>query len=183
MWGLTNEQFTELMRQYQKLIYTVCVQFVHDPHTAEDLTQDTFLAAFSAIDRCDPQYYKQWLVRVAANKCKDHLKSAWVRRVESADAPPPGSTDGEPHARGDPPDLAPGPEDALLARAGGEEVAGLIRGLREPYGRVAVGYFLEEKPVADLARELGRPPATVQSQLFRAKMLLRQQIQQRRQRE
>lgn len=74
MWELTNEEFTGLMQQYQKLIYTVCLQFVHEPHTAEDLTQDTFLSAFSAIDRCEPQYYKQWLVRVAANKCKDHLE-------------------------------------------------------------------------------------------------------------
>ena len=82
MWELTNEEFTGLMQQYQKLIYTVCLQFVHEPHTAEDLTQDTFLSAFSAIDRCEPQYYKQWLVRVAANKCKDHLKSAWVRKVD-----------------------------------------------------------------------------------------------------
>ena len=83
MWALTNEEFTGLMQQYQRLVYTVCLQFVHDPHTAEDLTQDTFVAAFSAIDRCEPQYYKAWLVRVAANKCKDHLKSAWVRRVEA----------------------------------------------------------------------------------------------------
>ena len=76
------------MQQYQKLIYTVCLQFVHEPHTAEDLTQDTFLSAFSAIDRCEPQYYKQWLVRVAANKCKDHLKSAWVRRQSPRDLYP-----------------------------------------------------------------------------------------------
>ena len=39
MWELTNGEFTELMQQYQRLIYTVCLQFVHDPHTAEDLTQ------------------------------------------------------------------------------------------------------------------------------------------------
>ena len=63
MWELTNEEFTGLMQQYQKLIYTVCLQFVHESHTAEDLTQDTFLSAFSAIDRCEPQYYKQWLCR------------------------------------------------------------------------------------------------------------------------
>ena len=88
------------MQQYQKLVYTVCLQFVHNPHTAEDLTQDTFLSAWSSIDRCEPQYYKQWLVRVAANKCKDHLKSSWARRVEAQSdetmpeprgTPPPGS--------------------------------------------------------------------------------------------
>ncbi len=97
VWELTNGEFTELMQQYQRLIYTVCLQFVHNPHTAEDLTQDTFLSAFSAIDRCEPQYYKAWLVRVAANKCKDHLKSSWVRRVEA-----PGD-DALPEPRGAPP--------------------------------------------------------------------------------
>ncbi|MGN0983373.1 MAG: sigma-70 family RNA polymerase sigma factor [Gemmiger sp.] len=182
-WGLTNEEFTALMRQYQKLIYTVCIQFVHDPHTAEDLTQDTFLAAYAAIDRCEPRFYKQWLVRVAANKCKDYLKSAWVRRVESTDAAPSGEEGRSPPARGDPADPAAGPEDALLARLGAEELAALVQGLRQPYRPVAVGYFLEERSVADLARALGRPQATVQNQLFRAKMLLRQQIQERRLRE
>ena len=144
MWELTNEEFTGLMQQYQKLIYTVCLQFVHEPHTAEDLTQDTFLSAFSAIDRCEPQYYKQWLVRVAANKCKDHLKSAWVRKAE---------------------------------------LETLVRGLREPYGKIAVLYFLEHRETAEIAKLVGRPPATVNSQLWRAKLLLRQQITERRQKE
>lgn len=41
--ALNQTDFTQLMQQYQKLVYTVCLQFVHNPHTAEDLTQDTFL--------------------------------------------------------------------------------------------------------------------------------------------
>lgn len=165
------------MRQYQRLIYTVCLQFVHDPHTAEDLTQDTFLSAFSAIDRCDPQFYRQWLVRVAANKCKDHLKSAWVRKVQSSD------DESLPLPRGEPPDAALTPEDALLAEAGAEELRTMVQGLRQPYGPVAAAYLLENRPVAEIARALGRPPATVQNQLFRAKQILRRQITERRLRE
>ena len=165
MWELTNEEFTGLMQQYQKLIYTVCLQFVHEPHTAEDLTQDTFLSAFSAIDRCEPQYYKQWLVRVAANKCKDHLKSAWVRKVDV-----PGSD-------------ADDPAQSVADRAGAAELETLVRGLREPYGRIAVLYFLEHRETAEIAKLVGRPPATVNSQLWRAKLLLRQQITERRQKE
>ena len=153
------------MQQYQKLIYTVCLQFVHEPHTAEDLTQDTFLSAFSAIDRCEPQYYKQWLVRVAANKCKDHLKSAWVRKVDV-----PGSD-------------ADDPAQSVADRAGAAELETLVRGLREPYGRIAVLYFLEHRETAEIAKLVGRPPATVNSQLWRAKLLLRQQITERRQKE
>jgi len=171
VWGLTNEEFAGLMQQYQKLIYTVCIQFVHDPHLAEDLTQDTFLSAFTAIDRCDPKYYKQWLVRVAANKCKDHLKSGWVRRMET-----PGD-DALPEPRGTPTET---PEEAVLAGAGAEDLRQLILGLREPYGKVAVLFFLEEKPPAEIAKCLNRPPATVNNQIFRARLLLRQQITERR---
>ena len=177
MWELTNGEFTELMQQYQRLIYTVCLQFVHDPHTAEDLTQDTFLSAYSAIDRCEPQYYKAWLVRVAANKCKDHLKSSWVRRVET-----PGD-DALPEPRGAPSGDAQDPIEQLTDRAGADEVETMVRTLREPYGRIAVLYFLEHKTTAEIAAAVGRPPATVNNQLWRAKNILRQQIIERRQKE
>ena len=163
------------MRQYQRLIYTVCYQFVHDPHTAEDLTQDTFLSAFSAIDRCEPQYYKAWLVRVAANKCKDHLKSSWVRRVEA-----PGD-DALPEPRGAPLGDAQDPIEQLTERAGAAEVETMVRSLREPYGSVATMYLLEQKPVPVIAQALGRPEKTVQNQIFRAKVILRRQIEERRQ--
>ena len=154
------------MQQYQKLIYTVCLQFVHEPHTAEDLTQDTFLSAFSAIDRCEPQYYKKWLVRVAANKCNDHLKSAWVRKVDV-----PGD-DALPEPRGAPGSDADDPAQSVADRAGAAELETLVRGLREPYGKTA-----------EISKLVGRPPATVNSQLWRAKLLLRQQITERRQKE
>ena len=47
------------------------------------MTQETFLAAWRAIDRCPPGFEKQWLARIAANKAKDYLRSAWVRRVNT----------------------------------------------------------------------------------------------------
>ena len=57
----------------------------------------------------------------------------------------------------------------------------MIRTLREPYGSVATMYLLEQKPVPVIAQALGRPEKTVQNQIFRAKVILRQQILERRQ--
>lgn len=177
VWELTNENFTALMQQYQKLIFTVCMQFVHDPHIAEDLTQETFLSAYSAIDSCEEQYYKAWLVRVAANKCKDHLKSAWVRKMEV-----PGD-EAMPEPRGAPPNEAADPLDTMTRQVSLQELEHLVRALREPYGRIAVLYFLEHKPTAEIAALVGRPPATVNNQLWRAKAILRRQITERRKNE
>ena len=68
-------------------------------------------------------------------------------------------------------------------RAGAAELETLVRNLREPYGKIAVMYFLEHKESTEIAKLVNRPPATVNSQLWRAKLLLRQQITERRQKE
>ena len=80
---MTTLEFNALVRQYQGLVYTVCHQLVPDEGDAQDLVQETFLAAWRAIDRCPPGYEKQWLARIASNKAKDYLRSAWVRRVNT----------------------------------------------------------------------------------------------------
>ena len=43
---MTKEQFSELVSQYERLVYTVCFQLVRDAAAAEDLTQETFLSAW-----------------------------------------------------------------------------------------------------------------------------------------
>ncbi len=72
-----------MVQKYQALVYTVCHQLVPDVQEAQDLTQETFLAAWRAIDRCPPGFEKQWLARIAANKAKDYLRSAWVRKMNT----------------------------------------------------------------------------------------------------
>ena len=163
--------FTALVTQYQGLVYTVCRQMVSDPDTAEDLAQETFLSAWRSIDRCPPGYEKQWLARIAANKAKDHLKSAWARKVEA-----PG--DDVLALSGAPPDQQP--EQQAMEQAGEAQLRALLLALREPYRTPARLYFLEEHTVEETARICGRPAKTVSAQLFRARKMLQQQIAERR---
>ena len=67
---MTTLEFDRLVRQYQGLVYTVCHQLVPDVGEAQDLTQETFLAAWRSIDRCPPGFEKQWLARIASNKAE-----------------------------------------------------------------------------------------------------------------
>ena len=41
---MTSESFSQLVRQYERLVYTICFQLVRDGAAAEDLTQETFLS-------------------------------------------------------------------------------------------------------------------------------------------
>ena len=122
--SLTTLEFSAMVQQYQSLVYTVCHQLVPDVGDAQDLTQETFLAAWRAIDRCPPGFEKQWLARIAANKAKDYLRSAWVRRVNT-----PG--DEVLALEGAPPGLEP--EQQVLDTLGAEELTRMILDLREPY--------------------------------------------------
>ena len=167
---MTTLEFNALVRQYQGLVYTVCHQLVPDEGDAQDLAQETFLAAWRAIDRCPPGFEKQWLARIASNKAKDYLRSAWVRRVNT-----PG--DEVLALEGAPPGTQP--EQQVLNALGEEELTGMILALREPYKTPCRLVLLEQHTMAEAAQLCGRPPKTVEAQIYRAKKMLAQQILQR----
>ncbi len=171
--GMTNEQFGRVVEQYQKLVYTICYQMVQDHYEAQNLSQETFLSAFTHIDSCREEDMKPWLCRIAANKAKDHLKSAYVRRVQLAREEE-GQESGPGRAMNAPPESSP--EELLVTADGAESIREMIRSLHEPYLKVSVLYFLEEKDVEEIAQTLGRPRKTVQTQLYRAKLTLQKMI-------
>ena len=146
----TNAWFSELVGQYERLVYTVCFQLVRNPHAAEDLTQEAFLAAYTHRQSCPAGYERQWLTRIAANKAKDYLQSAYVRHTVLA-------------AGEELPLLSPSPppEELALVRSGVSEIRRRIETLREPYRQVSRLYFLEEKKPEEIALALGRPVKTV----------------------
>ncbi len=164
----TNAWFSELVGQYERLVYTVCFQLVRNPHAAEDLTQEAFLAAYTHRQSCPAGYERQWLTRIAANKAKDYLQSAYVRHTVLA-------------AGEELPLLSPSPppEELALVRSGVSEIRRRIETLREPYRQVCRLYFLEEKKPEEIALALGRPVKTVHTQIARARQILRSQLERR----
>lgn len=164
---MTNEQFKLIVKQYEKLVFSICLQFTRNYHEAENLTQETFLSAFKYIDGCDSEKYKQWLARIASNKARDWLKSAYTQHVELT------SDDEETEQR---PDTTPLPEDSLLTSEGVEEIKRAVLDLKEPYKKVSVMFFLEEKDYDQISRQLCRPKKTVQTQVLRAKSILQEKL-------
>ena len=165
MGSMTKEEFSSLMTQYERLVYTICFQMVRDGPAAEDLTQETFLSAYLHRDAMPPGYERQWLARIAANKARDHLQSAWNRHTVL------------PGDGGLPPGLAPPAEEEALRRTGAEAIGAAIRELKEPYQTVCRMCLLEEKTPEETALALGRPVKTIHTQLSRGKKLLRERLE------
>jgi RNA polymerase sigma factor (sigma-70 family) len=162
---VTREDFSALVTRYERLVYTVCFQLVRNAAAAEDLTQDTFLSAYLHRESMPSGYERQWLARIAANKAKDHLQSAWNRHAFL------------PGDENLPPGQAPPAELEALRHQGAAAVADAIRNLREPYGAVCRLCLLEERTAEEAALALGRPVKTVRTQILRGKRLLREQLE------
>lgn len=64
----------------------------------------------------------------------------------------------------------------MLDALGEEELTEMILDLREPYCTPCRLVLLEQHTMAEAARLCGRPPKTVEAQVYRAKKMLAQQI-------
>jgi RNA polymerase sigma-70 factor, ECF subfamily len=112
--------FNLLVEHYQTAVFNLCLRMLSTPQTAEDATQEAFIAAYRHLDKFRGGSFRSWLFRIAANACYDELRRRKARATSSLDEP---AGEGEP--RFDPPDRSPSPDDRaeqaelrdLLARA------------------------------------------------------------------
>ncbi len=167
---MSEQDFGAIVEQYGRLVYSVCYQFSRDHHIAEDLAQETFLSAYTHLASCPADSLKPWLCRIAANKAKDHLKSAYNRKISTAEDETIRDSKTVMFARDE------RPEDLAISKEQTARIENDIRALKEPYHQVAVLYFLEELPVEEIARALERPPKTVHTQIYRARRILQEAL-------
>lgn len=80
--GLTYEQ---AVQKYVRSVYGVCVMRLQNTADAEDCSQDVFVKLYSnSPDFTDENHLKAWLIRVAVNECKKHIRKN--RRLVSLDS-------------------------------------------------------------------------------------------------
>lgn len=170
---MTEAEFSEFVTQYEKLVFTICYQFVKDYQEAQNLSQETFLSAYRHIDYYKGDNYKPWIARIATNKAKDYLGSAYKRRVQLASREEDTIESMVVHPMVD---SAPLPDEYYIEKESELKVEKTIQALKEPYRQVCILRFLKEKDTDEIARLLDRPKKTVETQLYRAKGILQKMM-------
>jgi RNA polymerase sigma-70 factor (ECF subfamily) len=159
---IQEEQFANYIKQYERLIITICLSFTKNYFDAEDLAQQTFLSAYTNYSKFDGVNFKAWLTKIAANKCRDFLKSP-ARAVDSL------SEEAYENLK----DKEDSPEDKFLKKHSSEEIHSLCKKLKEPYKTVSINYFCADIKLSDMAKDTGQSLKTLQTHLYRAKKLLK----------
>ena len=154
--------FESYVTQYKGLVITICLAMTKNYFDAEDLAQETFLAAYRNFGRFDGKNPKAWLTAIAVNKCRDYLRNPAYRNQSLS------HEDTELLA-----DSGATPEEHVERESSDSLVRRLCRRLKEPYRSVAEGYFCNGKKLSEMAAETGQSLRTLETRLYRSKKLLR----------
>jgi RNA polymerase sigma-70 factor (ECF subfamily) len=157
-----------LMERYRQKVMHLAVSIVRDPALAEDLSQTTFVKAWQALGKFDGRAsLSTWLYTIARNTCLTALERE-RRIVPLEDFSDVADDDGDPVLFGA--GIA-GIESAGQAAAE-YDVAKLLERLPEPYRRVVVLFYLEDRSCEEVGELLSMPTGTVKALLHRGRKRL-----------
>ena len=153
-----DEYIRYVLDTYSDSVIRLCYTYVRNPHDAEDIAEDTFCELIRTCPEFEStDHERAWLLRVAVNKCKNHLKSARVRLSEpltddmSGDTvPPPGE---------------------------GGDVMEAVLELPEKYRVVIHLYYYQGLSIREIARIRRTTSATIGTQLARGRSLLKKKLE------
>lgn len=157
-----QQQLERWMSEYQNLIYSICYRLTGDYFDAEDLTQDAFFSAYRHLKEFDGQNEKAWLCRIATNKCIDYLKRAGRRSVPTEEL-----------FFSSLPDGRSSPEKEALETEVRQRLYDSCCKLSPPYRQAALDYYYYELDISEIAAKTGKNKKTLQTQIYRAKGMLK----------
>ena len=152
-------RFEDLVRQHQRMVFSIAFHFLRDRSTAEEVAQDVFLRLhrhLASIGASEGVVF--WLRRVTSNRCIDYARQQRFRFLSFDNTPEP-AVDAQ-------------PRDPLLSR----RLRRLVASLPQQARMVVILRYQEDLMPEEIARILDSPVASVKSQLHRALRMLREKM-------
>ena len=157
-----DEAFASLVVEFQDAVYTSALRWSGNRSAAEDIAQETFLRAYSALGRYDPARVhalrlRPWLLAIAVNVFRNELRSARRR----------------------PATRALGSEELLVVdetRGPDDLATAIVLGLPEEQRVPVVLRSVLGLGYDEIAEILDRPSGTVKAQVSRGLRRLREEL-------
>ncbi|HLH10213.1 MAG TPA: sigma-70 family RNA polymerase sigma factor [Terriglobales bacterium] len=152
--------FASLLRQHQRMVFTIALHMVRDPMAAEEIAQDVFLKLHQELRSMKSSAHIEfWLRRVAVHRAIDyerkhrHDPNVALEELQMPAKEEPGT-------------------DPFLAR----RLQALVASLPEKARAVVVLRYQEELMPEEIAALLRIPVGTVKSHLQRSLAMLREKL-------
>jgi RNA polymerase sigma-70 factor (ECF subfamily) len=161
--------FDVLVRRYQKKVYFVAYRMVKSHDAADDIAQETFINAYSAIRSFKVGHSLfTWLYRICMNLSINHLKRSKLVIPESRF-----EEEQRPLER---PAAGPDPAEELASKELESKIEQAVDSLPPKYKAVFVLRVYEDLSYEEIAATLRVSAGTVMSRLFRARARLQEML-------
>lgn len=170
--------FRELVRRYERPVFSLVYRMVRDREVAEDLAQESFIKVLNHVDKYSPEFkFSSWLFKIANNVAIDFLRR---RKIDTV------SIDGSPHAATEAEAAASRIEVAAVqetaleemeARELGTAIERAVAKLRPMYRQCIMLRHVEGRSYEEIAATLDLPLGTVKTYIHRARHELRRALE------
>ena len=158
-----HEAFSQIMKNHEDRVFSVCLRIMGNREQALDATQDTFLTAFRKAEQFKGNSaLGTWIYRIAVNTCYDQLRRQNRRRTD----PIPEHLD--------PIDYSA--EEEVDSAALRPEIAQALAAIPPDFRAAVVLSDIEGIGLPEVAVILGVPVGTVKSRVFRGRRLLAEEL-------
>jgi RNA polymerase sigma-70 factor (ECF subfamily) len=170
-----QEAFRQLVDLYKRQVYAICFRMVGIPQEAEDLAQETFLRAYTHIDRYQlDKKFSTWLYRIATNLSIDYLRKRKPSVYLDADLPgAEGYTLQKQLPSGE---LAP--DESVVLSEDRKRLISAIGQLPIKYRTPIVLKYIDDLSLIEMSDILKLPVATVKTRIHRGREALKKRLQQ-----
>jgi RNA polymerase sigma-70 factor (ECF subfamily) len=169
--------YRELIRRYERPVFSLVLRMVRDRQLAEDLSQETFIKALNAIASYRPEYkFSSWIFKIANNAAIDQLRRRELNTL-SLDGAPDAVTASEVEATAlQATDHGPSPLAELESKELGAAIERAVAKLRPDYRACILLRHVEGRAYEEIAEALDLPLGTVKTYIHRARLELREHL-------
>jgi len=168
--------FNQLVLACQDDLYGWVISHVQDEDTAMDITQQTFITAYQKIHTLRDGSFRAWVFRIARNRSIDEIRYRQRHPTLRLDGNP------QDDDTLDLISVLPAdtllPEEAIIQSEQAEWLQQLLHRLPEPFRQVLQLVELYEMDYQEAASVLNLPLGTLKSRMSRARLRLRELIEQ-----
>jgi RNA polymerase sigma-70 factor (ECF subfamily) len=182
-WAVRGHEaaFRELVRRYERPVFSLLYRMVRDRALAEDLAQDTFIKVLNGLKSYRPEFkFSSWIFKVANNVAIDQLRRRGVETVSMDGAPDAKTPDARAASSLQLRGIGESPLQEVEARELGSAIERAIGRLRPEYRSCIVLRHVEGHSYEEIAQMLDLPLGTVKTYIHRARNELRGYLEDRR---
>ena len=162
-----QDAFASLVDAHQRYVYNLALRVVKDENEALDLTQETFVRAWTALPNFKGQsQFRTWLYRIATNLCYNRLPN--LRRSLNDLGDDVMENIPEPHFNS--------PASEFESNETRQHLNEAIQNMDANYQLLITLRYQNELSYEEIASTLNLPLGTVKTGIFRAKEQLRKSL-------